>query len=70
MAEMLERLGICAVRDLNGADPQALFDRLCALEGKPVDRCVLYVFRCAVYYASTPQPQLEKCRWWAWKDEP
>jgi len=34
------------------------------------DRCLLYVFRCAVYYAST-SPELydiEKLKWWNWKD--
>ena len=36
----------------NLPDPQALYDRLCEQAGTHVDRCMLYVFRCAVYYAS------------------
>lgn len=31
--------------------------------------CVLYVYRCAVYFAQTPDPDPEKCKWWNWKDE-
>jgi hypothetical protein len=29
---------------------------------------VLYVFRCAVYFAETPQPDAERLKWWHWKD--
>ncbi|MBP7847311.1 MAG: hypothetical protein KAZ94_04200, partial [Burkholderiales bacterium] len=32
------------------------------------DRCLLYVFRCAVYFAQTTQPQPELLKWWNWKD--
>lgn len=32
------------------------------------DRCVLYVFRCAVYFAEHEQPEAEKLKWWYWKD--
>lgn len=62
-------LGINRVADLRGADPQALYDRLTALEGRHVDRCVLYVFRCAVYFASETQHEPEKLKWWNWKDK-
>jgi hypothetical protein len=34
----------------------------------PQDRCLLYVFRCAVYYASTAAPEPELLKWWSWKD--
>jgi hypothetical protein len=62
----LRAIGINRVGDLNGRDPQRLFDALCAKKG-PQDRCVLYVLRCAVYYASGKRkPRLLK--WWNWKD--
>lgn len=64
----LLQLGIHRVEDLRGGDPQALYDRLCALQGQSIDRCVLYVFRCAVYFASTRRPDPELLRWWNWKD--
>lgn len=60
-------LGIRGPGDLRGVDPQALYDRLCAMRG-PQDRCVLYVFRCAVYQVSTPEPDPLLCQWWRWKD--
>ncbi len=62
-------LGIRAVSDLRGADPQALYERLCAHQGQHVDRCMLYTFRCAVYFASTPDPDPERLLWWRWKDD-
>lgn len=60
-------LGFRAVADLRGQDPEAMYERLCALQGTRVDRCMLYVFRCAVYYASTPEPDPELLKWWSWK---
>ncbi len=70
IADDLWRLGMRRVSDLRGRDPEALYGRFCALVGGPVDRCVLYVFRCAVYYAETPDPDPERLQWWFWKDRP
>ena len=33
------------------------------------DRCLLYVFRCAVYYASAQKHEPEKLKWWNWKEK-
>ncbi|HBE04968.1 MAG TPA: hypothetical protein DCY85_00570 [Firmicutes bacterium] len=30
--------------------------------------CVLYVYSCAVYYASNERHDQEKLKWWNWKD--
>lgn len=68
IAQDLRDLGIYRVEDLRGADPQALYDRLEAQMGVHVDRCMLYVLRCAVYYASEFPHDPELLRWWAWKD--
>jgi hypothetical protein len=67
-AEDLWDLGIRAPRDLKDKDPKELYRRLCAREGARVDRCVLYVFRCAVYYASHERHEPELLKWWSWKD--
>ena len=64
----LHALGIGRVEELRGRDPEELYARLCAHEGDHVDRCVLYVFRCAVYYAETDDPDPELLKWWSWKD--
>jgi hypothetical protein len=68
IAEDLRGLGIRRIEDLCGADPQALYDRLCAQVGGHVDRCMLYVLRCAVYYASEFPHDPELLKWWSWKD--
>ncbi len=64
----LRGIGITRVAQLKGRDPQALYDKLCAHTGAVHDRCVLYVFRCAVYYASNARHDPEKLKWWNWKD--
>lgn len=69
MAEDLQLLGISKPEDLRGKDPELLYERLCAVKGYTVDRCVLYVFRCAVYYASEKVLDPEKLKWWNWKDK-
>lgn len=65
--DLLE-LGIRNVSDLKGRSPEALYDELCALQGTQVDRCMLYVFRCAVYFASEETRDPELLKWWNWKD--
>ncbi|MFC1553707.1 helix-hairpin-helix domain-containing protein [candidate division KSB1 bacterium] len=62
-------LGIRKISDLKNNDPQKLYDRLCFMTGSPVDRCVLYVFRCAVYFASEKEHDPELLKWWNWKDK-
>ena len=61
-------LGVRRVVDLKDADPEELYERLCVLRGAHIDRCVLYVFRCAVYYAGHDVHEPEKLKWWNWKD--
>lgn len=69
MKTYLEAMGIRCVEDLAGRDPEELYRRDCALRGQPVDRCALYVYRLAVYFAETDRPDPAKCKWWAWKDK-
>jgi hypothetical protein len=68
IAEDLWDLGLRRVGDLRGADPQALYDRLCEQRGMHIDRCMLYVLRCAVYFASEERHEPEKLLWWNWKE--
>ena len=69
-ARDLWQLGIHTVADLRGRDAGQLYEALCALQGCRVDRCMLYVFRCAIYYAETEHPEPAKLKWWYWKDTP
>lgn len=64
----LRELGIRRVADLKGRDPERLYARINAKRRVRQDPCLLYVFRCAVYFASTPRPRPELLKWWAWKD--
>lgn len=69
MAAALLLLGVKRIEDLRGKDPEELYERLCLLTGEKIDRCVLYVFRCTVYYATEKNPDPDKLKWWNWKTE-
>ena len=60
--------GFRSVQELAGQDPEELYVRQCELQGTQVDRCLLYTFRCAVYYLSHEQHDPELLKWWNWKD--
>ena len=47
---------------------EQLYQQLCVQQGQHVDRCMLYVFRCGVYFASHKKHDPEKLKWWNWKD--
>lgn len=68
MEKRLKAVGIACVEDLVGADPEELYERDCLVHKEQVDRCCLYVYREAVYFAETETPDPEKLKWWAWKD--
>jgi hypothetical protein len=68
IARYLTDIGICRVSDLKNGDPQQMYDDLCLLRKQHIDRCVLYVFRCAVYYASNESHTPDLLKWWNWKD--
>jgi hypothetical protein len=51
VARTLRRLGIGQPGDLRGRDPDELFERLCALDGRPHDPCLLDTFSAAVWFA-------------------
>lgn len=68
IANDLRELGYRSVEELRGADPDEMFEGLCARKGVRVDRCVLYVFRCATYFAETDNPDPRLLQWWNWKD--
>ncbi len=52
IAEDLWNLGLRSINDLRGQNPEVLYNALCLQQGMHIDRCMLYVLRCAVYYAS------------------
>jgi hypothetical protein len=69
IANDLVRIGISEIMDLRGCNPEELYGKSNALAGCVQDRCLLYVFRCAVYFAETKKPDPELLKWWNWKDK-
>ncbi len=71
LATDLWDIGITSVADLKGQNPEKLYERSNTFAGTVQDRCVLYVFKCAVYFAETPIEEQDKAKlkWWNWKDK-
>ena len=69
MAQDLLELGVRRVSDLRRRNPERMYEALCDLRGTRLDRCVLYVFRCATYYAGRTDHDPERLKWWNWTDD-
>ncbi len=70
IAADLYHIGIRRIEDLKGQDPEQLYNASNHFVGCVQDRCLLYVFRCAVYFAETPphMRETDKLKWWNWKN--
>ncbi|NOQ48558.1 MAG: pathogenicity locus [Methanococcoides sp.] len=68
-AEQLWNLGIHSISQLKSKDPELMYLKLTDLRGMHIDRCVLYGFREAVYYASHRNHDPELLKWWNWSDK-
>ena len=69
MEKHLHNIGIRCIADLKGKDPEELYILDSQKKGFQDDKCVLYVYRCAVYFAEHEQHEPEKLKWWYWKDK-
>lgn len=67
IAQDLININITSIAQLKGKSPEKLYDKSNKFVGVVQDRCLLYVFRCAVYYASNKKHNPEKLKWWNWK---
>lgn len=65
----LWNIGITSIADLKNKNPMKLYEKLNAFSGVQNDICILYTFRCAVYFASEKKHEREKLQWWYWKDK-
>lgn len=70
IANDLWNIGITAIEDLKGKDPEILYDHSNRYAGVVQDRCLLYCFRCAVYFSETKPVERdpELLKWWNWKE--
>ncbi len=64
----LNEIGIRKIKGLKGKDPRELYAKSNRKRGFIQDRCLLYVFRCTVYYASNGKHEKKKLKWWNWRD--
>ena len=67
-AEVLWNIGVKSLSELKDHDPEELYLKVQGQPNIAVDRIMLYVLRCAVYYASNKEHDPELLKWWNWKD--
>ena len=67
--QALLNIGITCVEDLKGKKPEDLYLQDCIVKGFQEDKCQLYLFRMAIYYAENTVWDEEKLKWWYWKDK-
>lgn len=68
-AALLTSIGHGDLASLRGANADDLYAQAQFEAGRPLDKCVLYAFRCAVAYAEDPHPNPDEYRWWHFCDK-
>ena len=69
MAEHLSKAGYPTIESLRGKSADEMYAVDCIAQGAGVDRCALYCYRLAVYFADHDgQLPDGKRNWWDWKD--
>jgi hypothetical protein len=68
LARDLRLIGVDRPSCLKQKDPEKLYKKLEEKTRSHQDRCVLYAFRCAVYYVNEKQHDPELLQWWNWSD--
>lgn len=69
VADDLIQMGVKKVADLKGKDAERLYHKSNRQAGVVQDRNLLYMLRCAVYFASNEKHEEEKLKWRHWKDK-
>lgn len=69
ISEDFRHIGIWHINDLKGKNPEKLYKKSNKYEGAVQDRCLLYTYRYAVYFAEHKKLDPKKSRWWNWKDK-
>ncbi len=64
----LINLGYTTIESLRGQNPEEMYRKDCLHKGFQEDKCQLYVYRLAVYFAENETHDPEKLKWWNWKD--
>ena len=71
IANDLWELGYTSIQDIKGQDPELMYILSNNLRKQVQDICLLYTFRCAVYFANADpkKHKPEKLKWWNWMDK-
>ena len=62
-------MGYTSIDSLKGVKADDLYQKECDLRGCSIDRCQLYLYGALEYYINSENPDIEKCKWWYWKDD-
>jgi len=65
----LIKMGYYEVEDLINVDPEKLYEKYNNMVGYTEDRCQLYVYRCAIYFANNLDKLPKDIHWWDFKDK-
>jgi hypothetical protein len=69
IARHLTSAGYPDIASLKGQNPEEVYTKDCLTQGVRVDRCALYCYRLAVWYADHDgKLPPNKQNWWDWKD--
>ena len=68
VAQELWNMGIKSIKDLRNKNPEELYLMHQVKRAGQSDITMLYIFRCAVYFASHCEHDTELLKWWNWKD--
>ena len=69
MAQHLIDAGYPDIEALKEKSPEEIYARDCLAQGMNVDRCALYCYRLAVYFADNDGAlPPDRQNWWNWKD--
>ena len=69
IAEDLWDMGFRSTNELKHKYPEKLYDELNKLRGTIIDRCMLYTFRCMVYFVNETRHDPKLLNWWMWSDK-
>ena len=71
IAQDLLDMGFWSVRALSNQNAEVLYIMHNDHRGAVQDICMLYTFRCAIYFANTEgqERDAEKLKWWNWMDK-
>lgn len=69
MEHHLIAAGYTSIDSLKGQNPEEIYEKDCIAQGCHVDRCALYCYRLAVWYADHDgELPPDKQNWWNWKE--